>query len=107
MNNCVHSNRRSSNRRSGRQNFSNCNGAPVEEEEQFKNRRSARRSPNRRTGRQNFRNKRVGKERFTFEENMLKYFLAFIGICMFLTILLSLLIRHKDKIHNLKNFEVP
>ena len=28
-------NRRSPNRRSGRQNFSNCNGAPVEEEEQF------------------------------------------------------------------------
>ena len=31
MNNCVHSNRRSSNRRSGIQNFSNCNGVPIEE----------------------------------------------------------------------------
>ena len=64
-------NRVNFNRRSGRQNFSNCNGAPVEEEEQFKNRRvsprrSARRTPNRRSGRQNFRNKRAGKERFQF-----------------------------------------
>ena len=69
MNNRVNFNRRSPNRRSGRQNFSNCTGASVEEEEQFKNRRvsprrSARRTPNRRSGRQNFRNKRAGKERF-------------------------------------------
>ena len=32
-------NRVNFNRRSGRQNFSNCNGASVEEEEQFNNRR--------------------------------------------------------------------
>ena len=81
-------NRVNFNRRSGRQNFSNCNGAPVEEEEQFNNRRvsprrnakrsgrqnfnnkrvsprrSAKRTPNRRSGRQNFNNRRVGKERF-------------------------------------------
>ena len=91
MNNRVNFNRRTSNRRSGRQNFSNCTGTPVEEE-QFNNRRvsprrNTRRSPTRRSGRQNFRNKRTGKERFTdnYTDNLIKFFEIMVIVIVVLT----------------------